>query len=79
MPTYNYTCKGCSHNFDQFNSIANRNTAECPECKSTNVTKEVTSCSVVAAGCPGNEMKHDRNFVKNAVAQTAERQGKGWS
>ncbi len=33
MPTYEYKCKKCGHQFEKFQNINNRNMTTCPECK----------------------------------------------
>ncbi len=32
MPTYDYTCSGCGHRFERFESIGARGPKECPKC-----------------------------------------------
>jgi len=32
MPTYEYACENCSHQFEQFQSITARPIKKCPEC-----------------------------------------------
>ena len=32
MPTYDYECESCGHQFEQFQSITARPTKKCPEC-----------------------------------------------
>jgi putative FmdB family regulatory protein len=32
MPTYEYTCEACGHNFDEFQSITADPLKKCPEC-----------------------------------------------
>ena len=32
MPTYEYQCDGCSHNFDEFQSINDKPLKKCPAC-----------------------------------------------
>ncbi len=32
MPTYEYVCKKCEHEFEQFQSITAKPTRKCPEC-----------------------------------------------
>lgn len=32
MPTYDYECENCGHQFEQFQSITARPTKKCPEC-----------------------------------------------
>ncbi|MBT3276311.1 MAG: hypothetical protein HN368_24400 [Spirochaetales bacterium] len=33
MPTYEYECKSCSHNFEVFQSMSDDSLTECPECR----------------------------------------------
>jgi putative FmdB family regulatory protein len=33
MPTYEYTCEACGHNFDEFQSITADPLKKCPNCK----------------------------------------------
>ena len=39
MPLYEYQCKPCNTVFEQFNSIPNREVANCPKCGSIAVQK----------------------------------------
>ncbi|PIE97555.1 MAG: FmdB family transcriptional regulator [Treponema sp.] len=32
MPTYEYSCSSCNHNFDVFQKMSDEPTAECPKC-----------------------------------------------
>jgi len=32
MPTYEYECKSCSHNFEVFQSMSDQALSDCPEC-----------------------------------------------
>ncbi|OQX82671.1 hypothetical protein B6D60_11750 [candidate division KSB1 bacterium 4484_87] len=32
MPTYDYRCKKCGHEFELFRSIMDESTVSCPEC-----------------------------------------------
>jgi putative FmdB family regulatory protein len=33
MPTYDYLCDGCGHEFELFQSINDKHKRKCPECK----------------------------------------------
>ena len=33
MPTYEYQCDGCGHNFDEFQSFSDETLTKCPKCK----------------------------------------------
>ena len=45
MPTYEYKCKGCNHEFSVIMSISEREEAKvkCPKCKSVRVQQVVSS------------------------------------
>jgi putative FmdB family regulatory protein len=32
MPTYEYQCDACGHNFDEFQSMSDANLTKCPKC-----------------------------------------------
>jgi putative FmdB family regulatory protein len=42
MPTYEFKCKKCSHQFEVFTSIKERNKTRCPKCKSMQVIQLLT-------------------------------------
>ena len=45
MPTYDYKCSECGHQFERFLSISRRlepESEECPECKKENVKLYIT-------------------------------------
>jgi putative FmdB family regulatory protein len=33
MPTYEYQCEACNHNFDEFQSMSDKPLKVCPKCK----------------------------------------------
>ena len=33
MPTYEYQCEACGHNFDEFQSFSDKPLKKCPKCK----------------------------------------------
>lgn len=46
MPLYEFKCTSCSHIFEKFLSIADRNTPleeECPNCKNTGTVEKMLS------------------------------------
>lgn len=42
MPTYEYICEGCDHEFEQFQSITAAPTKVCPECKKKKVKRKIS-------------------------------------
>ncbi|HYK64897.1 MAG TPA: zinc ribbon domain-containing protein [Patescibacteria group bacterium] len=49
MPIYEYRCAACDHPFEAF--VRNGDSAECPDCRSTKLTREL---STFAARSNGN-------------------------
>lgn len=43
MPTYEYICENCGHEFEQFQSITARPLRKCPECGKANL-KRLIGC-----------------------------------
>jgi len=49
MPTYQYACTACSHEFEAFQSFTEDSLAECPECKGE-IKKVYSAVGVVFKG-----------------------------
>ncbi|MFM1746578.1 MAG: hypothetical protein RLZZ188_244 [Verrucomicrobiota bacterium] len=43
MPTYEYACQGCDHQFEQFQSIKDEPLVQCPKCKKKKLKRLVGS------------------------------------
>jgi putative FmdB family regulatory protein len=41
MPTYDYVCDGCGHEFDVFEPITAQPQSECPECKRPKLRRKI--------------------------------------
>ncbi len=39
MPTYQYLCNGCGHEFEKFQSIKSNSLRKCPECSKMQLTR----------------------------------------
>jgi putative FmdB family regulatory protein len=50
MPIYEFKCKNCDHDFEVIQGKDEKD-PECPECKSTNVARQIPSAFGTAAGC----------------------------
>lgn len=50
MPTYDYSCKVCGHEFEEFQSITEEPFAECPECHVTTKNRLVSAVAIVLKG-----------------------------
>ncbi|HMA61421.1 MAG TPA: zinc ribbon domain-containing protein [bacterium] len=42
MPTYDYICKKCGHEFEEFHSISDDPVKICPECGHASVERKIT-------------------------------------
>jgi putative FmdB family regulatory protein len=42
MPTYEYICQACEHEFEQFQSITAAPVKTCPECKKKRVKRKIS-------------------------------------
>ena len=43
MPTYEYVCEACSHEFEQFQSIKDEPLKKCPQCKKSKVRRKISA------------------------------------
>jgi putative FmdB family regulatory protein len=41
MPTYDYACEACGHEFEHFQSMSERRLAKCPKCKKSRLVRKV--------------------------------------
>lgn len=49
MPTYQYRCKSCSHEFEEIQKISDKPKEKCPKCKKK-VQRLITGTSFVLKG-----------------------------
>jgi putative FmdB family regulatory protein len=47
MPTYDYECRGCSHEFEARQPITQDPLRDCPECKKSLLTRKIGTGSLV--------------------------------
>ncbi len=47
MPTYEYQCENCGHEFEQFQSITARPLRKCPNCKKNSLNRLIGSGAAV--------------------------------
>ena len=50
MPTYEYHCNNCNHEFEKFQRISDPPVAECPKCGSDDTTRLVSCTSFILKG-----------------------------
>ncbi|NLL19139.1 MAG: zinc ribbon domain-containing protein [Clostridia bacterium] len=54
MPTYDFTCKSCNHQFSLFTSISGKKEAKCPKCGSQELTQRMTGFLYAKSGGGNN-------------------------
>jgi putative FmdB family regulatory protein len=69
MPIFEYHCRACGHEFEAV-VLPQRPTAECPECKSSDLEKLVSAASVSTDGI------RQANALKSRQQQIAKRKDK---
>lgn len=53
MPIIEYTCLKCGHHFERLqNTTAEKQLAECPECDSNDVMKDISAFSAAGGASP---------------------------
>ncbi|UCG31409.1 MAG: zinc ribbon domain-containing protein [candidate division WOR-3 bacterium] len=52
MPTYEFKCKKCGKEFEEFTTISGKNKVKCPKCKSSSLCQVFTTVQV--RGAKGN-------------------------
>lgn len=73
MPTYNYQCNKCSHEFNEFLKMDDRKKPECdpcPECGEGDITLKLGATKIVHE--PGSRLKVDDGWreVQSKIKET---------
>ena len=50
MPTYEYRCEACSHEFEAFQSIKDERLTDCPQCKKSALERLISGGSFQLKG-----------------------------
>lgn len=53
MPTYEYVCEGCGHEFERFQKMSDHAVRECPECGRHDVRRRISTGGGVLFKGPG--------------------------
>ena len=74
MPTYEYECDACGHNFDEFQYFSEEQLTKCPECKKKKLRRLFgTGSSVIFKGSGFYETDYKRgDSYKSAAKADAE-------
>jgi len=72
MPTYEYVCQKCRHEFEQFQSIKDKPLSRCPECKGKVQRKIGSGAGLIfkGSGFYITDYRSD-NYKKGAKSDTA--------
>ncbi len=70
MPTYEYACQKCGHEFEQFQSMKDEPLKKCPKCKKTGVKRLV-------GGGAGLIFKGTGFYITDYKKKTGSKEGGG--
>jgi putative FmdB family regulatory protein len=69
MPTYDYQCEGCGHEFELFQSISEDPQRKCPECKKLKLRRMFgTGAAVMFKGSGFYQTDYRSDSYKKAAA-----------
>ena len=72
MPTYEYRCEACGHEFEKFQSITDRAVRKCPECGELKVRRLISAGGGIifkGSGFYGTDYRSE-SYKKAAEAET---------
>ena len=74
MPTYEYQCDACAHNFDEFQSFSDKPLKKCPKCKKSKLRRVFgTGAAVLFKGSGFYQTDYRSESYKSAAK--ADQQG----
>ena len=73
MPTYEYVCEGCGHEFERFESITARPLRSCPKCGKKKVKRLIgTGAGIIFKGSGFYQTDYrSESYKKGAQSETA--------
>ena len=77
MPTYEYRCKACGHEFEEFQSITADALKKCPECKKNKLERLIgTGAAILFKGSGFYETDYrSKEYKEKAKAEKKEASG----
>ena len=70
MPTYDYECKACGHNFEKFQSITASAIRKCPSCKKLKVRRLIgAGAGIIFKGSGFYQTDYRSDSYKKAAEQ----------
>lgn len=80
MPTYEYQCEACDHNFDEFQSMSEAPLTKCPQCKKPKLRRLFgTGAAVLFKGSGFYETDYRSESYKQAAKADQEAASKASS
>jgi putative FmdB family regulatory protein len=80
MPTYEYHCDACDHNFDEFQSMSEAPLKKCPQCKKSRLRRVFgTGAAILFRGSGFYETDYRSESYKQAAKADTEAAGKSSS
>ena len=80
MPTYEYHCDACEHNFDEFQSMSEEPLKKCPKCKKPKLRRVFgTGAAILFKGSGFYETDYRSDSYKQAAKADQESAGKSSS
>ncbi len=73
MPTYEYVCDACGHQFDEFQSFSDEPLTKCPECKKKKLRRLFgTGAGIIFKGSGFYETDYRSESYKSAAKKDSE-------
>jgi putative FmdB family regulatory protein len=73
MPTYDYVCDACGHQFEEFQSFSDEPLKKCPECKKKKLRRLFgTGAGIIFKGSGFYETDYRSDSYKSAAKKEAE-------
>jgi len=80
MPTYEYHCDACDHNFDEFQSMSEAPLKKCPKCKKSKLRRVFgTGAAILFKGSGFYETDYRSDSYKQAANADQDSAGKSSS
>lgn len=77
MPTYEYHCDACDHNFDEFQSMSEEPLKKCPKCKKSKLRRVFgTGAAILFKGAGFYETDYRSDSYKQAAKKDQEASSK---
>ena len=77
MPTYDYVCKSCGHQFERFQSITAQPIRECPKCEKRSVRRVITAgAGVIFKGSGFYQTDYRSKSYQEAAKKDSPEKGK---